>query len=100
MKLYVCYTTRELHIRRGGHPCANAYKALRAAGHDPEVVHALSLGAMPRPLQTGTRKKVHEHTGKYWVPALETDDGEWVGGSQNIVQWAEEHPAVAVSAAG
>jgi hypothetical protein len=98
MKLYVCYTTAQLP-RPGGHPCANAHKALRAAGHDPEVVHALGLGGLPRFLQTGARKEVREHTGKYWVPALETDEGEWIGGSQNIVKWAEDHPAVAVSAA-
>jgi hypothetical protein len=81
MKLYVCWTNRELHLRPGGHPCANADKALREAGHDPEVIHAHSLGPIPGALQTQTRKKVKEHTGEYWVPALETDDGEWIGGS-------------------
>jgi hypothetical protein len=34
VNLYVCWTTRELHLRPGGHPCANAYKALQAAGHE------------------------------------------------------------------
>jgi hypothetical protein len=93
VKLYVCWTNRELHLRPGGHPCANAYKALSEAGHDPEVVHAHSLGAVPGALQTPTRKKVKEHTGEYWVPALETDEGEWIGGSKAIVAWAGQHPA-------
>ncbi len=35
------------------------------------------------------------HTGAYSVPALETDDGEWIGGSKEIAAWAERHPATA-----
>ena len=34
MKLYVCWGTFQT-IRPGGHPCHNAYQALRMAGHDP-----------------------------------------------------------------
>ena len=97
MNLYVCWTTRELHLRPGGHPCANAYKALREAGHDPEIRYAHSLGAIPGALQTPTRKKVKQHTGNYWVPALETDDGEWIGGSKKIVAWAKANSAQATS---
>ena len=47
MKLYVCYgflknvTTTG---RPGGHPCGNALKALKAAGHDPEVEAVGGLG--------------------------------------------------------
>jgi hypothetical protein len=93
VNLYVCWTTRELHLRPGGHPCTNAHKALKEAGHDPEVKYAHSLGGIPGALQTPTRKKVKEHTGEYWVPALETDDGEWIGGAKEIVAWAEQHPA-------
>jgi hypothetical protein len=93
MKLYVCYTSRERHLPRpGGHPCANAYKALRIAGHDPQVERSYSFGGMPAALQTRNRKLVEEKTGNYWVPALETDDGTWIGGSQEIVAWAETHP--------
>jgi hypothetical protein len=95
MDLYVCWTKRELHLRPGGHPCANAYEALRAAGHDPEVKYAHSLGALPDALQTPTRKLVREKTGKSWVPALETEDGTWISGSAEIVAWAEAHPASA-----
>jgi len=93
MKLYVCYTRRETHLRPGGHPCAKAYKALREAGHDPEVIRSYGLGALPDALQTGRRKLVKEKTGRNWVPALETDDGEWIGGSERIIAWAEQHPA-------
>ncbi len=93
MKLYVCYTKRELHLRPGGHPCANAYKALREAGHEPEVVRSYGFGGLPEALQTAQRKRVKEHTGHHWVPALETDDGEWIGGSKRIIAWAEQNPA-------
>jgi len=37
MKLYVCWGTFP-SPRPGGHPCGNAYKALREAGHDPARV--------------------------------------------------------------
>src|SRR6476469_3057660 len=97
MKLYVCYTSRELHIRPGGHPCANAFEALESAGHHPEVVKVHSFGALPAAVQTKSRRHVEAHTGKYWVPALETDDGEWIGGSKEIVAWAAEHPAGAAA---
>ena len=96
MKLYVCYTSKELHLPRpggGGHPCANAHKALEAAGHDHEVVNTYAFGALPAALQTGRRKLVKENTGSYWVPALELDDGSWIGGSEEIVAWAQANPA-------
>jgi hypothetical protein len=93
MKLYVCYTSAELHIRPGGHPCANAYKALRQAGYDPEVVKVYGLGPLPDFLQTPGRKLVKEKTGAPWVPALETDDGAWISDSKRIIAWAEQHPA-------
>ena len=99
MRLHVCYTTAELHIRPGGHPCANAAKALEAAGHHPEIVKTHSFGAVPAALQTKGRKNVKEHTGTYWVPALETDDGQWISGSKEIVAWAQQHPAGAPAGA-
>ncbi len=43
MKLYVCWGTFPTP-RPGGHPCANAYHALRDAGHDPELVKSLRPG--------------------------------------------------------
>src|SRR4051794_26163774 len=93
MDLYVCWTTKDLPVPPGKHVCATAYEALRDAGYDPVVKHAHSYGRIPGSLQTPTRKKVKEHTGSYWVPAVETDDGEWIGGSKRIVAWAEAHPA-------
>ena len=38
MKLYVCWGTFKNPLRPGGHPCGNAYHALKDAGHDPEVL--------------------------------------------------------------
>ena len=46
MKLYVCWGTFPTP-RPGGHPCANAYHALRDAGYEPEVVKAYGLGVLP-----------------------------------------------------
>jgi hypothetical protein len=93
VKLYVCYTSAELHLRPGGHPCANAYKALEAAGHQPEVIKSYSWGALPDFMQTKNRKLVEQATGSRWVPALQTDDGQWVSGSKEIVAWAEHNAA-------
>jgi hypothetical protein len=93
MRLYVCWTTKDAPLPPGRHVCNAAYEALREAGHDPEVSHTLSFGGLPGAIQTPGRKKVKEHTGSYWVPALETDDGEWIGGSKKIVAWAKANPA-------
>lgn len=57
--------------------------------------YALSYGGLPGALQTPGRRKVERNTDSYWVPALETDDGEWVSGSEQIVAWAERNPATA-----
>ena len=46
MKLYVCWGTFWTP-RPGGHPCHNAYTALRDAGHDPEVIKVHGLGIGP-----------------------------------------------------
>ena len=98
MKLYVCYGTFPAPWRPGGHPCRNAYKALREAGHDPELV--LSYGLAPLPAvfnRTRGRQEVKELTGKFTVPVLVTDEGETVADSKKIVAWAKAHPASAVS---
>ena len=47
VKLYVCWGTFSKTPRPGGHPCGNAYHALREAGHDPEVIKAYGLAALP-----------------------------------------------------
>lgn len=95
MKLYVCYGTFTTTPRPGGHPCGTAHEALRAAGHEPEVVKAYGLGLLPdTPFnQTAGRKRVKQLTGTSMVPALELDDGTAIGGSDAIVAWAKGHPA-------
>lgn len=95
MKLYVCYGTFTTTPRPGGHPCGNAYRALREAGHDPEVIKSYGFGAFPGFLnRTAGRREVKKLTGQNWVPVLVTDDGQVVSDSKRIVAWAEEHPAV------
>lgn len=100
MKLYVCWGTFPTP-RPGGHPCANAHKALREAGYDPEVerVHGLGIGPIK---MTGTpgRKEVKELTGQSVVPVLVTDEGEAIYDSKKIVEWAKAHPASAAAASG
>jgi hypothetical protein len=98
LKLYVCYGTFK-SPRPGGHPCRNAYQALKDAGHEPEVVKAYGWGALPDSLNPGRRKEVKRLTGKTWVPVLVTDDGSAIGGSQEIVAWAQAHPAHAAAPA-
>ena len=94
MKLYICWGTFQT-LRPGGHPCANAYKALRAAGHDPELVKVHGLGVGPSLLQVKTagRAEVEELTGSTTVPVLVTDSGETITESKRIVAWAEANPA-------
>jgi hypothetical protein len=94
VKLYVCWGTFSTP-RPGGHPCANAYSALKDAGHDPEVVKSYGLAWLPSIFNaTPGRREAKRLTGKYMVPVLVTDDGDVVADSKNIVAWAEQHPAV------
>jgi hypothetical protein len=93
VKLYVCYGTFPTP-RPGGHPCANAYHALKDAGHNPEVVKSYGLGPLPAALNnTAGRRRAQELTGKRWVPVLELDDGTAVADSREIVAWAAANPA-------
>ena len=94
MKLYVCWGTFTTAPRPGGHPCGNAYKALREAGHDPEVIRSYGWGVLPAALnQSSGRKEVERLTGNRWVPTLVLDEGEVIDGSKEIVAWAGAHPA-------
>lgn len=93
MKLYICWTTAQTPRPPHGHPCHNAYEALRDAGHDPEVIKTRGLGIGPFKLMTDRRREVQELTGSPVVPVLVTDDGEVITESQRIVEWAENHPA-------
>jgi hypothetical protein len=99
MKLYICWGTFS-SPRPGGHPCANAYHALKDAGHEPEVIKSYGLGALPDFLnKTKGRREVKELTGQSWVPVLVTDDGEAIQDSKKIIEWAKEHPKAAPAAA-
>jgi glutathione S-transferase len=102
VKLYVCYGTFPAPWRPGGHPCRNAYKALREAGWDPEVVKSYGLTILPdQPFNdTEGRKEAKRLTGKSTVPVLVTDDGEVVADSKNIVGWARDNPASGADRAG
>jgi hypothetical protein len=93
VKLYVCYGT--FHSPRpGGHPCRNAYSALKGAGHEPELVRSYGVGLLPGVLnRTRGRREVNELTGNRWVPTLLLDDGTVVDGSREIVDWALANPA-------
>ena len=93
MKLYICWGTFPAPWRPGGHPCRNAYTALRDAGHDPELVKSYGLG--PLPDMTSGRKEVRKLTGQSWVPVLVTDDGEVVQDSKRIAEWAKQNPVAA-----
>ena len=95
MKLYVCWGTWKPAPRPGGHPCGQAYHALREAGHDPEVVKSYGLGILPDGLNSSEgRKRAKQLTGSSVVPVLELDDGTAIADSKNIIKWAKEHPAV------
>jgi glutathione S-transferase len=98
MKLYVCYGTFTTTPRPGGHPCGNAYVALREAGHDPEVIKSYGLAALPSVFnRTKGRKAAKDLTGSYTVPVLVADDGEVVSDSKAIVAWAKQHPAASAA---
>ena len=93
MKLYVCWGTFPTP-RPGGHPCANAYDALRDAGHDPELIRTYGWAVLPGFLnRTRGRREVEELTGNRWVPTLVLGDGTVIDGSQEIVGWAKRNPA-------
>jgi Glutathione S-transferase, N-terminal domain len=96
VKLYVCWGTFQT-IRPGGHPCHNAYEALKAAGHDPEVVKIQGLGVGPGFLHwtTDGRREIEDLTGQKAVPVLVTDGGEAIADSKRIIAWAEANPAAA-----
>ena len=95
MKLYVCWGTFPAPWRPGGHPCANARRALRDAGHDPELVRSYGSALLPDGLanRSSGRAAAKRLTGRSTVPVLELDDGSAVAGSQRIAEWARANPA-------
>jgi hypothetical protein len=92
MKLYVCWGT---FPTLGGHPCRNAYQALKDAGHDPEVKRAYGWKLLPDVPFNATpgRRKVKSWTGNTEVPVLYTDEGDVIQGSRKIVEWAQKNAA-------
>jgi glutathione S-transferase len=93
MKLYICWGTFQTP-RPGGHPCRNAYHALKDAGHEPELIRSYGWAPLPWALNdTRGRREVQELTGKRWVPTLVLDDGTVISESKAIVAWASENPA-------
>jgi hypothetical protein len=99
MKLYICWGTFPAPWRPGGHPCRNAYNALRDAGYEPEVIKSYGLTILPDGVFNATdgRKEARRLTGKSTVPVLVTDDGEVVHDSKKIVEWAKANPARAAA---
>lgn len=93
MKLYICWGTFPTP-RPGGHPCRNAYRALRAAGYDPELVKVHGQGVGPKALHVMTdgRREVERISGQRAVPVLVTDDGDVISDSKRIAEWAAQHP--------
>ena len=90
MRLYVCWGL--FKTPRPGHPCRNAWDALRAAGHDPEVVRCYGWGLLPAWLNRSRgRREVRRLTGDDWVPVLVTEAGETIQGSDAIARWATLH---------
>jgi glutathione S-transferase len=100
LKLYVCYGTFKPAPRPGGHPCGQAYHALKEAGYDPEVVRSYGFGLLPDFMNPSSgRREVKKLTGNTWVPVLVTDDDEVISDSKKIIAWAKAHPASTAQAA-
>jgi hypothetical protein len=87
MKLHVCYGTFGPGER---HACGNAYNALTAAGHEPEIVRTYGCFRTD-PIFPG-RRKIKRLTGNYKVPTLILDDDTIIDDSKNIIAWAKENP--------
>jgi hypothetical protein len=102
MKLYVCYGDFTAAPRPGGHPCGVASKALKEAGHDPQIVRSYGWRLLPDVFnRTRGRREVKKlsPTNSVDVPLLQTDDGNVIQGTKEIVDWAAKHPAGAGAAA-
>jgi hypothetical protein len=94
MKVYVCWDEKPAHPIVGAHPCGVAAKAVKDAGHDPEIVKAYGWAKLPAALNRTTgRREVRELTGRDEVPVLVLDDGTAIAGSREIVAWAKANPA-------
>ena len=93
MKLIICWGTFP-SPKPGGHPCKNAYEALREAGHDPEVEKAYGLTLLPDAIanRTSARREAKRRTGSSTVPVLILDDDTTIADSKDIIAWAKANP--------
>ena len=98
MRLYVCWGTWKPAPRPGGHPCGNAYHALKDAGHDPVIQKVHGWGVLPDAVNGPGRDEVKALTGNSWVPVLVLDDDTVIDGSREIMAWAKANPAGAAKA--
>jgi glutathione S-transferase len=86
--LHVC------NLNRGGaplHACWRAHHALQENGHGYET----NVFDRNRPFglfTSGRRPKLKEMSGQEKLPVLELDDGTFVIGSSDIMDWAERNP--------
>jgi hypothetical protein len=95
MRLIVCWST----AGAPRHSCGAAHRALREAGHDPEVQRAYGSRVLPDFANvTSGRKEAKRRTGKTDVPVLILDDDTTVAGSREIVAWAKANPAAQAGA--
>ena len=92
MRLIICWGT---FSTPGGHPCKDAYDALREAGHDPVVEKAHGYTVLPDAIfnRSAGRREAKARTGRTTVPILVLDDDTTVADSKNIVAWAKANPA-------
>jgi hypothetical protein len=74
------------------HPCANAVKAVREAGYDPEIATVGGFKALGF-TRRGKRDHIRELTGQEDVPVLEVGDGTVVTGNKAIIAWAKANPS-------
>jgi hypothetical protein len=89
MKLYICWSTNG----SAHHDCHKAHQALVDAGHNPDLVKARGQEHLPQFLQFKVRREVHALTGSFFVPVLVLDDGTAINKPDEIVAWAQAHPA-------
>lgn len=94
MDLYICWGTFP-SPRPGGHPCANAYHALRDAGYEPNLKRGYGLTLLPDAIfnRSAVRREAKRLTGSSTLPVLVLDDGQAIADSKRIVEWAKQHPA-------
>jgi glutathione S-transferase len=92
MVLYVCPSGTSFGGLPGpiAHPCGRAAKALNDAGHSYEIktVKGGMLRFWTLPNRARDRAEVEQLSGQRAVPILVLDNGNVIGGSGAIVEWA------------